>query len=221
MSEWRTLVEIDSYEPYHIGIKLQSHISLETLGGKLRKTFKEKGFDIPERAVTEMTLPILPSREVLGVKDGVRVEFNVPVQALNTIGAEPEKVMNVFKDLISILSSLEYDLGASIAFYEIVASINIKTEKHPREAINKSIKADLGAFAEYGEIVKDSFRIVNVAPTEKQGQINMTVEPSPSSPNTKYLIRLLYRVLEIEQIENFHQKLAERLIEVIESLESE
>lgn len=213
------MANIESFEPYHIGTKLQPHVDLEILGNKLRKALKQKEYEVSEKPVSEMSIPILPPREVLGVKNGVRVEFNLPAQALNTIGGEPDKVIQIFKEVNQMLSDLDYDLKETVAFYEILATIVVKSNKHPREMINNSFKANLKALADMGEVVVDSFRIVNVQPTETQGAVRLIIEPNPTSPSSRYSIKLQYRIPSTEGIESFHNKMQERVLGIIQSLE--
>ncbi|KPV61925.1 MAG: hypothetical protein AOA66_1598 [Candidatus Bathyarchaeota archaeon BA2] len=215
------MVEIESFEPYHIGIKLQPHVNLEILGNKLRRMLKEKGYEVAEKSVSEMSIPILPPKEVLGLKNGVRVEFNLVANALNTIGSEPVKVIRNFKEVVQILSGLDYSLKETIAFYEILATIIVRTEKHPRLMINNSVRIDLASFREVGEIVVDSVRIVNVEPTEEQGSIRLTIEPNPTSPNSRYLVKIQFRSFSPEGIESFQNEMEKRILSVVQSIEGE
>lgn len=212
-------MEIKSFEPYHIGTKLQPHVNLDILGSKLRRVLKEKGYESTEKPVIELPIKIEPPREVLGVKKGVKVELNLPATALNTIGEEPENVIEVFKEVNAILPDLNYDLEATVVFYEIIANMMIKSTKRPREMISKALKINLKPLEDMGEVVVDSFRIVNVSPTEEQGAIRMIIEPNPSNPNTMYLVRLVYRSPKKERIELFHNKLQSRVLKIIQSLE--
>jgi len=214
-----TLVEIKSFEPYHIGMKLYPHVNLESLGNKLRKYLKDKEYEVSEKTITQLSVPILPSREVIGLKENVSVEFNMPAQALNTVGREQEKVVEVFKEVNRALLDLEYDIQGTVMFYEIVATVVIKSDGHPRERISSSVNIDLGPFNDLGEVVVDSLRIINIQPTEEQGSINLTIEPNPTNPSTTYLVKLLYRCTKSEMIETFNNSLAERVLNLIRSME--
>lgn len=212
-------MEIKSFEPYHIGTKLQPHVDLDILASKLRKALKEKEYEGTEKPVVELPIKIEPPREILGVKKEVRVELNLPATALNTIGEKPENVIEVFREVNSLLPELNYDLEATVVFYEIIANIIIESTKPPREMINKALKIDLRPLNGMGKVVVDSFRIINVSPTERQGAIRMIVAPNPSNPNTMFLVRLVYRAPKKEGIELFHKKLQSKVLKVIQSLE--
>ena len=215
------MAEIESFEPYHIGIKLQANVNLDILGNKLRRMFKEKGYEISEKSVAQMNIPILSPRDVLALKNGVRVEFNLPARALNTIGSEPVKVLRSFKEVVQTLSDLDYSLEATIGFYETVATIIVKSEKHPRQMINNGVRINLESFEELGETVVDSLRIVNVEPTEEQGMIRLTIEPNPTSPNTRYLVKVQYRSLTPKGVESFQNEMEKRVLSLISSIEGE
>lgn len=185
----------------------------------MRRVLKERGYEGTEKPAIELPIKIGPPTEMLGVKGDVRVELNLPAIALNVIGEEPENVIEVFKEVNAILPSLDYELEATVAFYEIVANILIKSTKRPRETINAVSKINLETLKDMGEVIVDSFRIVNLSPTEEQGAISMLVEPYPSNPDTMYSVRLVYRSPKKEVIESFHGELQSRVLNVIQSLE--
>lgn len=213
------MAEIESFEPYHIGIKLRAHVNLEILGNKLRRMLKENNYEVSEKPVSEMSIPILPPREVLGLKSGVRVEFNLPATALNTIGSEPVEVLRNFIEVVQMLSDLDYSLKDTVAFYEIVATIIVRSEKHPRLMVNNAVRINLEPFKEMGDVVVDSLRLVNVEPTEEQGSVRLTIEPNPTSPLTRYLVRVQYRSISPEGIKSFHDQMQHRVLSAIRSIE--
>ncbi|MGQ9723593.1 MAG: hypothetical protein ACUVXA_20020 [Candidatus Jordarchaeum sp.] len=212
-------MEIVSFEPYHIGIKLLPHVNLGVLEGKLRRVLKEKGFEGTEKPVVELPVKFGPPIEVVGVKNDVRIELHIPASALNTIGEKPEIVMAVFEEINTILPELNYDLKATVAFYEILANILIKSKKRPVEMINKALKINLEPLKEIGEVVVDSFRIINISPKEEESSLRMIVEPNPNNPDSMYLVRLSFQSPKMEKIASFHNELQSRILKTINSLE--
>jgi len=215
------MVDILSFEPYHIGTKLQAHVDLGVLGNKLREYLKEKQYILPSRTPAEFIVSIPPAAQVLGIKDGARVWFNIPALALNVTGPDPEKVNQVFKEINQALSDLGYDLSAAVVFYEILATIILTSDANPTRNINKSVHVNLNSMNDLGEVVVDSFRIVNVKPTEEHGVLNLVVEPNPNNPDKSYSARLQYRSQKLEQIEAFHSTLKDKILNVIKSIEAE
>lgn len=216
----RFMVEILSFEPYHIGTKLQAHVDLGVLGNKLREYLKEKQYVLPSRTPVEFVVSIPPAAQVLGTKDDARVWFNILALALNVTGPDPEKVNQVFKEINQALSALGYDLGAAVVFYEILATIILTSNANPTRNINNSVHVNLNSMNDLGEVVVDSFRIVNVKPTEEHGVLNLVVEPNPNNPDKSYSARLQYRSSKLEQIEVFHSTLKDKILNVIKSIEA-
>lgn len=214
-------MEIKSFEPYHIGTKMLPHVNLDILESKLRKALREIGYEGTQKATVELPVKIGPPVETLGIKNEVRVELNLSATALNIIGVKPERVIEVFREVNAMLPNLDYDLEATVAFYEIIATVIIKSTTHPREIINNACRIDLSALKDLGEVVCDSLRIVNIQPTEEQGAIRFVIEPSPTNPNTSFSVRLVYRALKKEKIEPFHAELGKIVLSIVESLERE
>lgn len=215
------MVEILSFEPYHIGMKLQAHVDLGLLGNKLREYLKDKQYVLPPRTPVEFVVPIPAAAQVLGNKDDVRVWFNIAVFALNVTGPDPEKVNQVFKEINQALSDLGYDLSVVVVFYEILATIILTSNANPTQNINNSVHVNLDSMNELGEVVVDSFRIVNLKPKEEQGVLNLVVEPNLNNPDKSYSARLQYRASKPEQIEAFHSTLKDKILKVIKSIEAE
>jgi hypothetical protein len=214
------MVEILSFEPYHIGTRLQAHVDLGILGNKLREHLKAKGYTLPPRVPVEFLAPTPVAAQVLGNKDGVRVWFNIPGFALNVTGTDPGKVSLVFRETNQALSDLGYDLNAAVAFYEIVANIIVASNAHPTQSISKSVHVDLSAMKDLGDVVVDSFRVVNVKPTEEQGVLLLLVEPNPNNPDKSYLTRMQFRSSKSGHIEAFHSTLKDKITNVIKSIEA-
>lgn len=212
---------IESYEPYHIGTKLNPNVNFDIFKDKMRKELKTKGFNVPEEQILPFRLE--PPKILLGEKNGTNVELNVGAQALNSIGTEPEKVLEVFKEVIPILPTIGYNLDVSVTFYEIIATMIIKTEKNPANVIDKSCKIDLESLKEIDDdIGVTGIRIEKksiLKEEEGEDSISMLIEPRLISPTDRFFVRVLYRSIDREKIELFHNELENKVTKVIESLE--
>ena len=158
-------------------------------------------------------------REVLGVKNSVKVELNLVAQALNVIGDTPADVIEIFKEIISILPAIGYDLEATALFFEILATIIIKSDRNPVEMLLKSSKVDLSPLKDIANMTVDALKITSIRMSEREDLINLIVEPNPTSPSNRFSVKLQYRTREKEKIESFHSELEDRVMGVMESLE--
>lgn len=191
------------------------------LGNKLRQYLQDKQFTFPTRASGEFVGSVAPLAQVLGNKDNVRVWFNIPALALNSTGQDPDKVIQVFKEIIKGMEELGYDLEASIVFYEVLVTVIVKSSARPTDKINKAMKINLSSLQKLGTVVVDSFRIVNENPNDETGVLNLVVEPNPSNPEKSYQTKLQYRCPKPAQVESFHADLKGRIIDVMQSIEAE
>jgi len=190
-------------------------MNFDSFKEKVKKELKKQGYEIPKEVVIEpMKLP----RVVLGIKGDTKVELNLSSQAVNVTGTSPKSVMDVFKQLMTLLPSLGYELEAAIGFHEIIANINIKTTEKPLEMLKKSSKIKFKLLKDIGNIGLTALRIGNVK-EEKEGEIiNFIIEPNPSSPNTRFLVRFMFRTIDRDKLEAFHEKLENKILEIMTQL---
>lgn len=210
-------MEIESYEPYHIGTKLNPNVDLDILRNKMESVLKEKEYEIVKRPKIELPIKIGLPTEVLGVKKDVRVELNFDAHALNVIGGKPDDVLEIFNEIIPSLSNLGYELEATALFYEIVTNLIIRLDRNPREILNEFSKVNLEPFREVGDINVIAMRVGTWISKEHE-LMTLTIEPSPLSPSNRFVLRIRFQSKEKEKIESFHTKLNDRVIQVIRSL---
>lgn len=208
-------MKIESYEPYHIGTKLHPYMNFDSFKEKVKKELEKQGYEVPKEVVIE---PIKTPLKVLGIKGDTKVELNLSAQAVNVIGTSPKSVMDVFKQLMALLPSLGYELEAAIGFHEIIANINIKTTEKPLEILKKSSKIKFKLLKGIGNIGLTALRISNVR-EEKEGEIlNFIIEPNPASPNTRFLVRFMFRTRDRDKLETFHGELENRILKIMTQL---
>ncbi|MFA0821930.1 MAG: hypothetical protein ACC612_03450 [Methanomethylovorans sp.] len=209
-------VEIDSYELYHIGNKLNPAINFEKLREELRANLETLGFTITKDE-TMNSVRSVPS-EVIAIKKNVKLELNYAAQALNLMGTEPYEVTLLFEEVLTLLQKMEYEIDSLVIFFEVIASVILKSQDKPVEKIGASIGLNPKLFADNNVPIVNTIglRIGGNKPSDKTF-INLTVEPSPINPNLKTTVRVHYRA-EKENIIKFHEKLSDNIKEIFKAL---
>jgi hypothetical protein len=208
-------MKIESYEPYHIGTKLNPYMNFDALKEKLKTELGKRGYELSKEVVTE-PIRIVPSREVLASKKDTKVELNLSAQALNAIGSTPKNVLETFNELMNLLPTLGYETDAAIVFHEILAGINIKTDEKPLEILRKSTRIKFKLLKDIGDLGVTALRIGSVR--EEDSTVNLIIEPNPASPTTRFIVSLVFRSKTRNKIELFHNQLEEKVLEVMAQL---
>jgi len=221
-------MEIESYEQFHIGIKLNPNtLSSDILMKNLKRGLKEKGYQtekLPNATVLDTTTGTLSQemKVILAEKSGVEVSFNITKTALNYVGDNPSSVRDAFKDSIQIFEKLEFELDKIFFFYEIILRMNVKTDNDPIEVIKNSSNLNLKPLEDIGDL---SVQTINITPKDKDPSshnwFNMVIEPKLASPHSRYYIYLLYRSPSKSELLNFQEGLEERIKNMIKSMESQ
>ena len=215
-------MEIERYEPYHIGIKLEPGHDMGVLWDRLRRALSARSdYKVLGEPQIGQAIGIAPGKVVLAVKDDVRIELNFPAAALNTIGESPKKVSDTFKEVASeILPSEDYDMDIVVSFYEILTNVTIKSDKKPTEILNNSMKLDLELLKQRNVSVS-GLKLSNEFTLRDRGRLTeVIVEPSATSPRDKFKVSLQYRSVDKEEIVQFHEKVEDFVIKLIQSLEA-
>ncbi|HEC91587.1 MAG TPA: hypothetical protein ENI51_01115 [Candidatus Atribacteria bacterium] len=112
-------MEIESYEPYHIGVKLSNFVNMRILRMRLKEELEKRKYEILEEKDL-FPLPLEKVKEYIAVKKKVKVELNYSVNAVNVIlelTRSPREVIVVFNDLLDVLSTFGYDLEKIVLFF--------------------------------------------------------------------------------------------------------
>lgn len=209
-------MKIESYEPYHIGTKLNPYMNFDALKDKLKAELGRRGYELTKEVGTE-PIKITPPRELLATKNGTKVELNLSAQALNATGPSPKNVSETFKELMDILATLGYEPNAAIVFHEILANISIKTDEKPLEILNKSTRIKFKLLRNIGNLGLTAMRISN-AREEDEDIVNFIIEPNPTSPTSRFLVTLMFRSKARGKLESFHEQHEKRVLEVMMQL---
>lgn len=212
-------MELESYEPYHIGNKLNPATNFDSLKTKLKEKLKTSGYSVTEKTPSEQQIILGLQIETLGTKNDVRVDLNQIAQALNVVGTKPESVTEIFTEIISILPDIGYELDKISLLYEIVASIIIKSDNKPIDILNKSVNLDIASLS-IGGINSDIIGMrIGGENTEKGKSFALSIEPNVTSPSSRFLARVVYRSKDIADIELFYKDLDTKIIEFISQME--
>ncbi len=209
--------KIESFESYHVGIKLNPAGSLDILASKLRERLgTERGYVVPKDTVSESRIRLIPPLETLATKNDVRIELNYIVGALNTIGTSPAEVSKTFADLPHYLIALGYELPAAVQYYEILATALIISDAKPADTLSKVVGRTIKGFDDLGPFNVTALRFSFEDP--KKDSANLILEPSPTSPNSRLVLRVQYRSDDKGKIADFHQSINGRIEAFLASL---
>ncbi len=210
---------VESYEPYHLGIKLDLIVNLIGLRDKIKKLLKDKGYEVEKELATQPQISLEPASEVLGIREGVRIELNFVAQAINTIGDEPSRVFEQFEKVVELFSDMEYDTNIAIAFYEIVTNIVVKSEKNPVELIANAVKLSIEPPLSARGVTVTGLRISNkLKPEMREVFTDISIQPNPVNPSNRFFIQLVYRSKSRDEIKSFHEQLEETVLKILNSL---
>ncbi len=215
-------MKIERYEPYHIGIKFESGQDMGVLIGRIRKALSTRSdYKVTGEPQIAPAIEKASGKVVLAVKDDVKIELNFPAAALNTIGENPKKVSDTFKEVASeILPSEGYDMDIVVSFYEILTHVTIKSDKEPTAILNNSMKLDLELFKQRNVSIS-GLKMSNEFMLRDRGRLTeVIVEPNATSPRDKFKVSLIYRSIDKVEIAQFHEKVEDFVIKLIQSLEA-
>lgn len=213
------VLNIESYEPYHIGNKLNPATNFDGLKTKLKEKLKTTGYSVTEKTLTGQQIILDLPIETLGTKNDVRVELNHLAQALNVVGTKPESVAEIFTEITSILPDIGYELDKTSLFYEIIASIVIKSDDKPTDILNRSVNLNIGTLSLNDLDINIIGMKIGGENIERGKSFVLSIEPNVTSPSSRFLIKLQYRSRDIEIVKAFHSDLDSKIIGLISQME--
>lgn len=213
---------IEEYNQYIIGLKLTPNMPLDTLMKEIKGILASNGYTVPPKQQQpgfqiKFGLPI----ESLGLKNNVEIKLNLQIQSFNIIGENPDDVKSIFDEFLGLLSLKYSDLEDIIPFYEIIATIGVKSSSNPMDVLNDSIEIDLSGLNEFSPqlsvlgIRLGSFKIK----LETDDFIELLIEPRKGSQSNRYQTKMIYRTQNKDNLLKF--PLEDELIKVISSLKGE
>ena len=209
-------MNIESYEPFHVGIKLANTISLPAFRKRLLTGMKQQGFTI----VADDEYDADNKTETIAKNNNAKIEFNYPLFALNTVGSNPKQVAEEFEKLMKLLISLDYELeNALVVFYDVFSNVVIHLDEDPAKLIDNSVKCNLDPWKEINSNAHIAALRIDVADLEYgKGQMTMTIGPNPVRPKTSLVLGFRSQQLEKDKVIEFCNKIDGRILTFISSL---
>jgi len=210
------MLKIEAYEPFHIGIKLTSALSLPAF----RKRVVAALSKVPDfTVISGDNFDITSPNDVIAKINGVRIEINYQSQAINVIGEEPKTTTLTFKKLLDILKSLDYELeDALVSFYEVLSNILVSVDENYSNVITNSVSCNLDGFKELNSNVKISN--IKIDFTDKESgkeSLDLVIGSNPVRPKTSVIVGLKYRHTNNEKVLDFNDKIEERVLTLLNS----
>ena len=208
-------MKIESYEPFHVGIKLINTISLPAFRKRLIEGMKKQGFTV----VANEEYDSDNKTETIAKNDNAKIEFNYPLFALNTVGSVPKKVADEFEKLVNLLTSLDYELeNALVSFYDILSNVIIHSDEDAIKLINNSVKCSLEPWKEINPNVQISALKIDLSDLEYgKEQMTITVGHNPVRPKSSLVLGFRYQLIEKDKVIEFCNKIDERISNFISS----
>lgn len=211
-------MEIKSYDPYHIGIKINSQLPILHFREKILSNLRSAGLNTDN--LEEHTSNVPSENEVIALDGKIRIEFNYKLNAVNTEGDDPIKTTNTFKKLLKVIEQTDLEMKGISTSIDVVTNVFVKTDSTPAELINKSIKCDLAPWKEINQDVEILNGIKIDLIDEKFGKesLRIIIGPSSLNPTTQLALTIRYLHIETQPIITFGEKLEERVMKFLNSL---
>lgn len=213
------ILQVDSYEPYHIGSKLNPATNFDVLKSRLKEKLRMAGYAVRDETESEENYFIKNPVEILATKNNTKIEFHRIAEALNIVGTQPEKVSEIFREILTTLNDLEYEIENLVVVFEILATIVVKADKKPLSVLNESMNIDSNSFF-VDDIQNWGVNGIRIGGENnlKNTFFSVMIEPNPTSPNTKFRAKLQYQSREKENVQTFYENLDLRIMSLIQQL---
>lgn len=208
-------MKIESYEPFHIGIKLNPAVLTHSLRVQLLNSLKDSGFDILAKSQ-----PMPNARnEDLAIKNDTRIQLSYEKHALNTIGKNPKDTTEIFKEVLDLIVKMGYEIKAFAPQFEILINMNIITEKNPTQIINNSVKCNLDSWKELDSNVNvNGLKVALIDEKFAKQSLQMFLGPNPVRPTTTIILGIQYINIDKDEVIDFNNKIEDRSLRFVKSL---
>ncbi len=205
---------IESYEPFHIGSKLIYYVDKGQLISKLYDHYEDnkmsgyklnqdvlKGDRIFSPLIDIMTNP----------EEKLTLQMNLSANALNVIGNDSEKVINLFIELMKILPDLGFEIDSTFTFYEILTNVILLLEPEDKRPNEIFAKFSSNLFTNLEDIPGLKVNHIRFSsefiPKENDERFNLEMYPNQTSPDKRIILRVLNRVKDYNKLIPFQEKL--------------
>ena len=214
-------MKIESYEPFHIGSKFIYYVDKGYVIGKLYDYYernKKTGFNLNKDVLKGDKL-LSPFLDIItNPEEKLLIQMNLSANALNVIGDKPEKVINLFIELMGILPDLGFELDSTFTFYEILTNIILLLEpedKRPNEIFHKFSSNLFTKLDDIPDLKVNHIKFSSeLIPKENDERFNLEIFPNQTSPDKRIILKILKRVKDYNELIPFQKRL-EKLIKNI------
>jgi len=218
-------MKIESYEPFHIGSKLMYYVDKGHLLAKLYEYYEaniEEGFELNPnilKGVGSFT-PVL--NIITNPKEKITIQMNLSSNALNVIGNDTKKTVELFIKLMRSLPDLGFEIGSTFSFYEIITNVILLLEteaESPNEIFGKFSSNIFDNIEVLPNLKVNYIRFSDeMISKETEERFNLEILPNRTSPKKRIIFKILKRVKNYELLIQFQEKLEVIIKKIFEQL---
>ncbi|MFX1503467.1 MAG: hypothetical protein ACFFDH_21065 [Promethearchaeota archaeon] len=214
------------YEPYHIGSKIKFYVPKESLILKLQDHYEKNYMDF-------QVVPIVFNRDSVlapvitllsNDEDKVFIQLNLSGNALNVIGAKPDKVYNSFENMLNSLTEVGFDLNSTFSFYEIISNIILFLDNNikPKTIFENITTQKFSQLNDISNIMVNHIKLSNQFTLgEDVERFEMEIYPNLTNPERSIKLRILNRYIDYRKIKKFHYNMEDFIDEIYRKLVGE
>jgi hypothetical protein len=205
---------IESYEPFHIGSRCQYYVKKTRLVRKIinyyekkSKSEEEKKYKLDKEIIRTGTATNPIANLVEDLEKGTSIQLNIPVNALNVVGDNPEKVFESFQELFSKLPEFGFELDSTFIFHEIISNVVVKIDKDPKKIFQELTPNNFKNIEGVPQLSINSLNLSDrFIPKVNEEKFEIKILPHETSPKKRIIIRVLMRTERLELIEDYYNK---------------
>ena len=215
-------MEIKGYERFHIGIKISTMINIQELKSLVVELCNGvDGFEPIETTSIPFNLADLQGFAIdsLFEKDGVNIHINIPSNALNFVGKEPDKVTKVFEEVLGlIISSEKYEEESLSLFYETICDVILSNTKKPSEILKEITNLKLDSFSDMGSLSIGSILLTGEedGSSDDNSALKLNLSCHPSRPSKDFLLQITKRNKSKEDVLENYEKIKTDALQLIQ-----
>jgi hypothetical protein len=217
-------MELENFSHYHIGIKLNSRVNLQELRSMVEDFCRANSYSLnkKENALVGdfFSVEINTGVNPIAEKEGVNIQMNLPLRALNFIGKNPSKVTEEFSKVIEFIQqSGKYEMNVFYDFFEVITEASLSNSKTPLEILNdntnpnfETLRSKIGEDASVcGIRIKSKGAL-----TDGRGGMEIILEPHPNRPSKEFFARVVWQTKDMDKLLNFKDDVKEILVSLLE-----
>lgn len=218
-------MKIESYEPFHIGSKFKYYVDKGHLLAKLYDYYEanmEEGFELNPNILKGdgSFTPVL--NIITNPKEKITIQMNLSSNALNVIGNDTKKTVDLFIKLMKSLPDLGFEINSTFSFYEIITNVILLLEtevESPNEIFGKFSSNIFDNIEDLPNLKVNHIRFSDeMISKETEERFNLEILPNRTSPKKRIIFKILKRVKNYELLFQFQEKLEVLIKSIFEQL---